>query len=167
MFLFVTFINFVVTSETNFTYNRSRYRNRTKLQKIETTTERTVDINSKEEETEVLKDVCGAQTAENHPWIAVLEHTDPNKPKSKKKTLSKGVLISSQHVLTTVSSIHNSHPFWVVSGVRLGDAPTRATDNVERFSNHVIHRGIEEVFIHENKDIAVIKLDEEVEFSSK
>lgn len=60
---------------------------------------------------------CGAQTAENHPWIAVLEHTDPT-DKTKRKTLSKGVLIGPEHVLTTVSSIHNSHPFWVVSGVR-------------------------------------------------
>lgn len=60
---------------------------------------------------------CGAQTAENHPWIAVIEHTDPS-GNPKKKTLSKGVLIGPQHVLTTVSSIHNSHPFWVVSGVR-------------------------------------------------
>lgn len=60
---------------------------------------------------------CGAQTAENHPWIVVLEHSDPAE-KSKKKTLSKGVLIGPEHVLTTVSSIHNSHPFWVVSGVR-------------------------------------------------
>lgn len=54
---------------------------------------------------------------ENHPWIVVLEHSDPSE-KSKKKTLSKGVLIGPEHVLTTVSSIHNSHPFWVVSGVR-------------------------------------------------
>lgn len=60
---------------------------------------------------------CGAQTAENHPWIVVLEHADPME-KNKRKTLSKGVLIGPEHVLTTVSSIHNSHPFWVVSGVR-------------------------------------------------
>lgn len=167
--------------ESNFTFIRSRYRDRTKAtpSSIESTTEKTTagdlsndteDYDDGEVEKKLgsndLKLVCGAQTAENHPWIAVLEHTDPNKPKLKKKTLSKGVLISSQHVLTTVSSIHNSHPFWVVSGVRLGDTPTWAVDNVVKASNQVVHRGIDEVYIHENKDIAVIKLDKEVEFSS-
>lgn len=56
---------------------------------------------------------CGEKIDENHPWIAVLVHTDPT-GKSRKKTLSKGVLIDQRHVLTTVSSLHNSRPFWVV-----------------------------------------------------
>lgn len=169
-------------AEGNFTFKRSRYRDRTRSTTLESTTERTTEANlangvleSEEDpedsaEADVSQDVklvCGAQTAENHPWIAVIEHTDPNKPKSKKKTLSKGVLISSQHVLTTVSSIHNSHPFWVVSGIRLGDAPTWATESVVRPVDKVVHRSIDEVFIHENKDIAVIKLDKEVKFSGK
>lgn len=59
------------------------------------------------------KHVCGEKTGENHPWIVVLEHTDP-RGRSRKKTVSKGVLIDNRHVLTTVSSIHNSHPFWTV-----------------------------------------------------
>lgn len=56
---------------------------------------------------------CGIKIGENHPWIVVLEHTDPSE-RITKKTLSKGVLIDATHVLTTVSSIHNSHPFWNV-----------------------------------------------------
>lgn len=56
---------------------------------------------------------CGEKIGENHPWIAVLVHTDPT-GRSRKKTLSKGVLIDQRHVLTTVSSLHNSRPFWVV-----------------------------------------------------
>lgn len=56
---------------------------------------------------------CGEQIGEHFPWIAVIEHTKPN-GKRRRKTLSKGVLIDSQHVLTTVSSIHNSLPFWIV-----------------------------------------------------
>lgn len=58
---------------------------------------------------------CGLTSNENFPWIAVLEHTNPyDAANTKQKTLSKGVLISPQHVLTTVSSIFNSHPFWTV-----------------------------------------------------
>lgn len=56
---------------------------------------------------------CGEKNDENHPWIVVLVHTDPS-GKSRKKTLSKGVLIDQRHVLTTVSSLHNSRPFWIV-----------------------------------------------------
>lgn len=63
----------------------------------------------------VISDVsgCGRRINDDIPWIAVLEHTNPNSRRGR-KTLSKGVLISSQHVLTTVSSIHNSNPFWIV-----------------------------------------------------
>lgn len=56
---------------------------------------------------------CGVKSNDNHPWIVVLEHTDPT-GRSPKKTLSKGVLIDNIHVLTTVSSLHNSRPFWTV-----------------------------------------------------
>lgn len=58
---------------------------------------------------------CGTKVPESnsHPWIVTLEHSDPA-TSSKRRTFSKGVLISDRHVLTTVSSIHNSHPFWEV-----------------------------------------------------
>lgn len=110
---------------------------------------------------------CGEQTAENHPWIAILEHTDPYNPATKKKTLSKGVLISRQHVLTTVSSIHNSHPFWVVSGIRLGDTPTWATNQMLRTGDQIQRFDVSEVYIHEYKDIAVIKLDRKANITGK
>lgn len=103
-------------------YPRSKY-SKYRAKAYITTTERSSDVSQDgNEETTQQSDLelhyeCGAQTAENHPWIAVLEHTDPF-DKSTRKTLSKGVLIAPQYVLTTVSSIHNSHPFWVVSGVR-------------------------------------------------
>lgn len=45
---------------------------------------------------------------------------------------------------------------------RLGDSPTWAIDNIEHNASHVIHRSIEEVFIHEDKDIALIKLSQRV-----
>lgn len=56
---------------------------------------------------------CGLRNGENHPWLAILEHTNPNGAQNR-KTLSKGILIHPQFVLTTISSIQNSHPFWVV-----------------------------------------------------
>lgn len=61
---------------------------------------------------------CGERNDNNHPWIAVLVHTDPSE-KSRKKTLSKGVLIDRRHVLTTVSSLHNSRPFWIVCVINI------------------------------------------------
>lgn len=80
---------------------------------IDSTTAKEVeDITEKQSE---LKGIfpCGEKIDENHPWIAVLVHTDPS-GRSRKKTLSKGVLIDERHVLTTVSSLHNSRPFWIV-----------------------------------------------------
>lgn len=65
------------------------------------------------DELPIANRTCGEQIAGNHPWIAVLEHSDPL-GRSRKKTVSKGVLIDNQHILTTVSSIHNSYPFWTV-----------------------------------------------------
>lgn len=68
-----------------------------------------------EKPTYLVEDVqiCGKKIGKTHPWIAILEHTDP-KGQSHKKTVSKGVLIDKRHVLTTVSSVHNSRPFWTV-----------------------------------------------------
>lgn len=80
---------------------------------IEVTTEKEVeDITEKQTEEKGVYP-CGEKNDENHPWIAVLVHTDPS-GRSRKKTLSKGVLIDQRHVLTTVSSLHNSRPFWIV-----------------------------------------------------
>lgn len=62
-----------------------------------------------------IEEKCGEKIGKMHPWIAILEHTDP-KGQSHKKTVSKGVLIDKRHVLTTVSSVHNSRPFWTVYG---------------------------------------------------
>lgn len=58
---------------------------------------------------------CGQRLLDTdiHPWIAILEHSDPLNS-TRRRTFSKGVLISENYVLTTVSSIHNSHPFWEV-----------------------------------------------------
>ncbi|XP_049297556.1 phenoloxidase-activating enzyme-like [Anopheles funestus] len=115
---------------------------------------------------ELLKDECGILPpgVDGFPWIAVLEHGEPQANAAHKRTLSKGVLIDRQHVLTTVSSIHNSHPTWVVTSVRLGDMPTRRQTNVNR-TNPITQRtngtqkfGIETVFLHEKKDIALIRL---------
>uniref|UniRef100_A0A336N033 CSON009640 protein n=2 Tax=Culicoides sonorensis TaxID=179676 RepID=A0A336N033_CULSO len=146
-------------------YPRSKYSRRRDNITVDTSSnEETEEKNELDESDFANVYECGAQTAENHPWIAVLEHTDPT-GKSKKRTLSKGVLIGPQHVLTTVSSIHNSHPFWVVSGVRLGDSPTWAIDNMEHNSSRVVRRDIEEVYIHEKKDIALIKLTQRVKIT--
>uniref|UniRef100_A0A182P2A2 Peptidase S1 domain-containing protein n=1 Tax=Anopheles epiroticus TaxID=199890 RepID=A0A182P2A2_9DIPT len=97
------------------------------------------------------------------PWIAVLEHGSGGQSSPRKRTLSKGVLIDRQHVLTTVSSVHNSHPSWVVTSVRLGDIPTRRQSparigNVTQRANGTQRYDIETVFLHESKDIALIRL---------
>ncbi|XP_053663990.1 phenoloxidase-activating enzyme-like [Anopheles marshallii] len=112
------------------------------------------------------EDECGvlAPDGNGFPWIAVLEHGGPQTHTGVKRTLSKGVLIDRQHVLTTVSSVHNSHPTWVVTSVRLGDIPTRRQTNANRTSpaaqrsNGTQRFGIETVFLHEKKDIALIRL---------
>lgn len=91
------------------------------------TTQITIDTGSSETETPQIDQkstenlpitidphlVCGERNDGNHPWIVVLEHSDPT-GKTERKSLSKGVLIGVRHVLTTVSSLHNSKPFWVV-----------------------------------------------------
>ncbi|XP_058811507.1 CLIP domain-containing serine protease B4-like [Topomyia yanbarensis] len=113
---------------------------------------------------------CGELNGDDIPWIAILEHTDP-KGDTRKKTLSKGVLIDDRHVLTTISSIHNSYPFWLVTGVRLGDTPTWAFSEGGKKANarkrDVLSTPIRNVFLHEKKDIAVIRLAERVNFTEK
>uniref|UniRef100_A0A182MWE1 Peptidase S1 domain-containing protein n=1 Tax=Anopheles culicifacies TaxID=139723 RepID=A0A182MWE1_9DIPT len=109
------------------------------------------------------EDECGvlAPGTDTFPWIAILEHAGPQTNTAFKRTLSKGVLIDRQYVLTTVSSVHNSHPTWVVTSVRLGDIPTRPQTNANRTNpipNGAQRFGIETVFLHEKKDIALIRL---------
>jgi hypothetical protein len=106
---------------------------------------------------------CGIRNNENHPWLAIIEHTPPkyldNSKLRVRKTLSKGVLIHPNYVLTTISSIHNSHPFWIVSAVRLGDKMT--LDIGDYNSTNLINPvkvSVHEVFLHRHKDIAIIKL---------
>ncbi|XP_055525708.1 CLIP domain-containing serine protease B4-like [Wyeomyia smithii] len=114
---------------------------------------------------------CGELNGDDIPWIAVLEHTSPKDDDVRKKTLSKGVLIDERHVLTTISSIHNSYPFWVVTGVRLGDTPTWAFveggKKIKAKKRDVLSVPIKNVFLHEKKDIAVIRLAERVNFTEK
>lgn len=98
------------------------------------------------------------------PWIVVIEHHDPLR-RDKRKTLSKGVLIGDQHVLTTVSSIHNSHPFWITNSVRLGDPATWITEKSQRGDSNYTRVGIEQVYQHSTKDIAIIKLANKVTFT--
>lgn len=105
---------------------------------------------------------CGIQFDDNQPWIVVLEHTHPTR-KLKRKTLSKGVLIAPNLVLTTMSSIQNSFPFWIVSRVRLGDKPTWSSWNNTRTSKDTVRVNVSEVFLHQTRDIALLKLERAVE----
>ncbi|XP_062540894.1 CLIP domain-containing serine protease B4-like [Armigeres subalbatus] len=113
---------------------------------------------------------CGELNGDDVPWIAVLEHTNP-KGGARKKTLSKGVLIDDRHVLTTISSIHNSYPFWIVTGIRLGDTPTwaasKGTKEISARKQDVVSVSVKNVFLHEKKDIAVIRLSERVTITDK
>lgn len=80
----------------------------------EVKTEKEIEVATEKQVEEQGIFPCGERTVDtHHPWIVVLVHTDPN-GRSRKKTLSKGVLIDRRHVLTTVSSLHNSRPFWIV-----------------------------------------------------
>ncbi|XP_059619767.1 CLIP domain-containing serine protease B4-like [Phlebotomus argentipes] len=109
----------------------------------------------------VWEKVCGEKTGEIYPWIAILEHSDPSK-KLKKKTLSKGVLITDQFVLTTVSSVHNSYPFWIVSKVRLGEfVDTRGNRN----TSQRVTLSVDDIFLHDRRDIALVKLQKPVNFT--
>ncbi|XP_065077044.1 CLIP domain-containing serine protease B4-like [Ochlerotatus camptorhynchus] len=125
---------------------------------------------SKSMATKLSAPECGKLSGDDVPWIAILEHTNPNGG-VQKKTLSKGVLIDDRHVLTTISSIHNSYPFWVVTGIRLGDTPTWAASKGSKEMNSrkrdVVSIPVRNVFLHEKKDIAVIRLSERVNITEK
>lgn len=111
----------------NSTTTRVPFRHRSRLSRFTTTqiptttTESTTTTTTTTEPTTTTtteapkpwEKVCGEKNGEIYPWIAILEHSHPTN-KHKKRTLSKGVLITDQFVLTTVSSIHNSHPYWIV-----------------------------------------------------
>ncbi|KAJ6632687.1 Plasma kallikrein [Pseudolycoriella hygida] len=129
---------------------------------IETTTEQEIEVSTEKQIESNGVFPCGESTYENHPWIAVLVHSGPG-AKTRKRTLSKGVLIDERHVLTTVSSLHNSRPYWIVSGVRLGD--TRVTVDGPSEESKSTFIGIEHIFQHKNRDIALIKLSENVNFT--
>uniref|UniRef100_A0A182J6M7 Uncharacterized protein n=1 Tax=Anopheles atroparvus TaxID=41427 RepID=A0A182J6M7_ANOAO len=111
-------------------------------------------------------DECGIDsgTGDDFPWIAVLEHGGPDQTSGRKRTLSKGVLIDRQHVLTTVSSVQNSYPSWVLTGVRLGDTPTHregvlpSGKRTPAGNSTLVRIPIGMVFLHESKDIALIRL---------
>jgi hypothetical protein len=107
---------------------------------------------------------CGERIGDDVPFIALLVHTNPYDSQSKKRTLSKGVLISENFVLTTVSSIYHSETFWTVSSVRLGDFPTwnKYANRDKTFS---IEIEVDEIFFHKKHDIALIKLKESVNFT--
>lgn len=111
---------------------------------------------------------CGERIGDDIPFVAVLVHTNPFEKKSssrkKKRSLSKGVLISENFVLATVSSIYHSESFWTVSSVRLGDFVTW-NKYASRDKSQSIEVDVEEIFYHKKKDLALIKLKESVNFT--
>jgi Trypsin len=109
---------------------------------------------------------CGERIGDDVPFIAVLVHTNPNEKKSAKqrKTLSKGVLVSENFVLATVSSIYHSEPLWTVSSVRLGDFVTW-NKFATRDRSDSMEIEVDEIFYHKRKDLALIKLKHAVPFS--
>ena len=116
---------------------------------------------------------CGERIGDDIPFIATLVHTNPlemnsgtteNKKKKKKRSLSKGVLISENFVLATVSSIYHSESFWTVSSVRLGDFVTW-NKYANRDKSHSLEVEVDEIFYHKKKDLALIKLKESVKFT--
>lgn len=109
---------------------------------------------------------CGERIGDDVPFVATLIHTNPfdERTAKRKRSLSKGVLISENFVLATVSSIYHSESFWTVSSVRLGDFVTW-NKYANRDKSHTVEIEIEEIFLHEKKDLALIKLKESVEFT--
>lgn len=109
---------------------------------------------------------CGERIGDDIPFIAVLVHTNPYEADSdrRKRSLSKGVLISENFVLATVSSIYHSESFWTVSSVRLGDFVTW-NKFANRDKSHSIEVEVDEIFYHKKKDLALIKLKESVTFT--
>lgn len=108
---------------------------------------------------------CGERIGDDIPFIAVLVHTNPfdDSPK-KKKSLSKGVLISENFVMATVSSIYHSEPFWTVSSVRLGDFVTWNKYANRDFSLRQ-EIDVDEIFYHKKNDLALLRLKESAIFS--
>lgn len=69
-------------------------------------------------------------------------------------------------MLTTVSSIYHGHAFWSVTSVRLGDFVTW-NKYANRDKSNVVEVGIDQVFYHTNKDIALIRMKNEVQFTGE
>lgn len=107
---------------------------------------------------------CGERIGDDVPFIATLVHTNPFDNKKKKQSLSKGILISENFVLATVSSIYHSESFWTVSSVRLGDFVTW-NKYANRDKSHTLEILVDEIFVHRKKDLALIKLKETVTFT--
>lgn len=107
---------------------------------------------------------CGERIGDDVPFIALLVHTNPYDTGSRKRTLSKGVLISENFVLTTVSSIYHSESFWTVSSVRLGDFVTW-NKYANRDRSYSMEIDVDEIFYHKTRDIALIKLKQSVNFT--
>lgn len=106
---------------------------------------------------------CGERIGDDIPFIAVLIHTNPYE-NTKHRSLSKGVLISERFVMATVSSIYHSEPFWTVSSVRLGDFVTW-NKYANRDKSQSVEVEVDEIFYHKKKDLALIKLKENVNFT--
>lgn len=106
---------------------------------------------------------CGERMGEDVPFMALLVHSNPLEPESK-KTLSKAVLISERFVISTVSSIYHSEAFWKVTSVRLGDF---VTWNRFAVRDKTLMRDIEvdEIFYHQKNDFAMISMKESVTFT--
>lgn len=107
---------------------------------------------------------CGERIGDDVPFIALLVHTNPYDPSNKKRTLSKGVLISENFVLTTVSSIYHSESFWTVSSVRLGDFVTW-NKYANRDKSYSLEVDVDQLYFHKKRDIALIKLKDSVSFT--
>lgn len=107
---------------------------------------------------------CGERIGDDVPFIALLVHTNPFDPSAKKRTLSKGVLVSENFVLTTVSSIYHSESFWTVSSIRLGDFITW-NKYANRDKSYSVEIDVEQIYFHKKHDIALIKLKESVNFT--
>ncbi|KAG5675206.1 hypothetical protein PVAND_005130 [Polypedilum vanderplanki] len=107
---------------------------------------------------------CGERIGDDIPFIALLVHTNPYDSQSRKRTLSKGVLISENFVITTVSSVYHSESFWTVTSVRLGDFVTW-NKYANRDKSYSVEIDIEEIYFHKKRDIALIKLKESVNFT--
>lgn len=110
---------------------------------------------------------CGERVSDDMPFIALLVHSNVLNPSSKrgaKRTLSKAVLISDRFVLSTVSSLYHSESFWSVTAVRLGDY---VTWNGLAVRDGSLTREIQvaEIFTHQKKDLALIRLRETATFS--